>query len=97
VQADKTGIADDAVTVVIPDGMIYIPFADLVDIKQETERLEKEKKRLAGEIARARGMLSNDKFLSKAPAAKVEEEREKLKKYTQMLQEVENRLTQLQR
>ena len=95
IQADKTGIADDAVSVVIDGATLYIPFAELVDIKQEIERLEKEEKRLGGEIARANGMLNNEKFTSKAPAQKVAEEREKLTKYTQMLEKVQERLAQL--
>ena len=74
---------------------LYIPFAELVDIKQEIERLEKEEKRLGGEIARANGMLNNEKFMSKAPAQKVADEREKLTKYTQMLEKVQERLAQL--
>ena len=95
VQADKAGIADDAVSVVIPNATIYIPFAELVDIKQEIERLEKEQKRLEGELARVNGMLSNERFMSKAPEAKVLEERAKLEKYTQMMEQVQERLTQL--
>ncbi|MBE5872142.1 MAG: valine--tRNA ligase [Lachnospiraceae bacterium] len=96
IQADKTGIADDAVSVVIADATVYIPFAELVDIAQEIERLSKEEKRLAGEIRRAEGMLSNERFTSKAPAAKVQEEREKLAKYTQMREQVLERLASLQ-
>ncbi len=76
VQTDKTGIADDAVSAVIPNATIYIPFAELVDIEKEIERLNKEKERLNKEIARSNGMLNNEKFISKAPAAKVQEERE---------------------
>ncbi len=95
IQADRAGIADDAVSVVIPDAVLYIPFAELVDIKQEIERLEKEKKRLEGELARVNGMLHNEKFMSKAPEAKVAEERAKLEKYTQMMEQVTIRLTQL--
>ena len=95
IQADKAGIADDAVSVVIDGATLYIPFAELVDIKQEIERLEKEEKKLSGEIARATGMLSNERFTSKAPAEKVAEERAKLEKYTQMLAQVQERLTQL--
>ncbi|MBQ7832353.1 MAG: valine--tRNA ligase, partial [Lachnospiraceae bacterium] len=68
VQADKNGIADDAVSVVIADANVYIPFAELVDIAQEIERLEKEEKKLAGELARVNGMLNNANFVSKAPA-----------------------------
>ncbi len=95
VQADKAGIADDAVSTVIPDAVIYIPFAELVDVEKEIARLEKEAKRLAGEIKRASGMMNNEKFISKAPAAKVEEEKKKLEKYTAMAAQVEERLAQL--
>ncbi len=94
-QEDKTGIPEDAVSVVIPGATLYIPFAELVDIAQEVERLEKEEKRLQGELARVNGMLSNEKFLSKAPEAKILEEKEKLAKYTQMMEQVKSRLQQL--
>ena len=95
IQTDKTGIADDAVSVVIANANIYIPFAELVDIAQEIERLEKEEKRLAGELARVNGMLNNQNFVSKAPASKIEEEKAKLEKYTQMMEQVKERLAQL--
>ena len=95
IQEDKNGIADDAVSVVIDGATLYIPFAELVDLKQEIERLEKEEKKLEGEIARATGMLNNERFTSKAPAEKVAQEREKLEKYTQMLAKVQERLNQL--
>lgn len=97
VQADKNGIADDAVSVVIPNATVYIPFAELVDISQEIDRLQKEAKRLEGELARVNGMLNNEKFMSKAPEAKVAEERAKLEKYTQMAAQVKERLAQLQK
>ncbi len=96
VQKDKAGIADDAVSVVIENATVYMPFAELVDIAQEIERLKKEEKRLQGEIARSNGMLNNEKFVSKAPAAKVEEEKGKLAKYAQMLKQVQTRLKTLQ-
>ena len=95
VQSNKSGIAEDAVSVVIPNATVYIPFAELVDIGQEIERLKKEEKRLQGELARVNGMLNNEKFMSKAPEAKVAEERGKLEKYTQMLKQVQERLGQL--
>ncbi len=95
VQSDKTGIADDAVSVLLADASVYLPFADLVDIRQEIERLEKEKTRLTGELARSGQMLTNERFLSKAPATKIAEEQEKQKKYTKMMEQVENRLQQL--
>ncbi|MBQ8816122.1 MAG: valine--tRNA ligase [Lachnospiraceae bacterium] len=95
VQCDKTGIADDAVSVVIANATIYIPFAELVDIKQEIERLQKEEKRLEGELKRVAGMLGNEKFISKAPAAKIQEEKDKQAKYMQMMEQVKERLAQL--
>jgi valyl-tRNA synthetase len=96
-QADKTGIDDDAVSAVIPQAAIYMPFAELVDVAKEIERLEKEQKRLEGELKRVNGMLSNEKFVSKAPEAKINEEKEKLVKYTQMMEQVEARLAQLKK
>ncbi len=95
VQEDKTGIADDAVSVVLHDAVVYMPFAELVDVAKEIERLKKEEARLEGEIKRASGMLANPKFVDKAPAAKVEEEKAKLTKYTETLEQVKERLAQL--
>lgn len=96
-QQDKQGIAEDAVSVVIPGATLYIPFAELVDISQEIERLRKEEKRLQGELARVNGMLNNEKFISKAPEAKIAEEKEKLEKYTQMHEQIRMRLQQLEK
>ena len=95
VQGDRSGIADDAVSVVIPGAVLYMPFAELVDLKQEKERLLKEERRLQGELARVNGMLKNEKFLAKAPEAKIAEEKAKLEKYTQMMLGVQERLAQL--
>lgn len=95
IQDNKNGIAEDAVSVVIANANIYIPFAELVDITQEIARLEKEEKRLEGELARVNGMLNNERFMSKAPEAKIAEEREKLAKYVQMKEQVTERLAQL--
>ena len=95
-QKNKDGIAADAVSVVIAGATLYIPFAELVDIAQEIERLKKEQKRLEGELARSKGMLSNERFISKAPEAKIAEEKEKLAKYEQMMAQVTERLAQLQ-
>ncbi|WP_294785464.1 valine--tRNA ligase [uncultured Eubacterium sp.] len=95
VQADKAGIPEDAVSVVIPNAVVYIPLEELVDMAKERERLEKEKAKLVKELARSNGMLNNEKFLSKAPQAKVDEEKAKLEKYKQMMEDVENRLAQL--
>ncbi|MEE8885200.1 MAG: valine--tRNA ligase [Eubacteriales bacterium] len=94
-QKDRSGIDDDAFSVVIPGANIYIPFADLVDTAKELERLTKEKERLAKEIARSRGMLSNEKFVSRAPAEKVQSERDKLAGYEQEMKQVEASLAEL--
>ena len=95
VQADKTDIAEDAVSALLPEAAIYMPLAELVDIEKERERLQKEVKRLEGELARVNGMLNNEKFVSRAPEAKIQEERDKREKYTQMMNQVKERLAQL--
>ena len=97
IQPDKSGIGEDAVAVLIPGASLYIPFADLVDIDKEIERLKKEETRLEGELKRVNGMLGNEKFISKAPAAKIEEEKAKLEKYTTMMNQVKERLAHLSR
>ena len=95
VQTDNAGISEDAVSIVIPDAVVYIPLEDLVDLKKEKERLLKEQARLEKELARSKGMLSNERFLSKAPEAKVNEEKEKLLKYEQMMEQVKKQLDSL--
>ena len=96
-QKTKENIDDDAFSAIIPGAVIYIPFADLIDIDKERERLTKERERLTKEIARSNGMLGNDKFLQKAPEKKVQEERDKLENYRQMMAQVEERLAQLEK
>ena len=96
VQKDKTGIDEDAVSAVTSKAVIYMPFAELVDVEKEIERLKKEEERLTKELARVNGMLSNERFISKAPKAKVDEERAKLERYTSMMEQVKERLAQLQ-
>ena len=92
IQKDKSGIADDAVSIVVPDATVYLPLEELINFEQEIERLTKEEARLTKEIARSNGMLNNEKFVSKAPAAKVQEERDKLETYQQMMAQVKERL-----
>ena len=95
VQQNRDGIGKDAVSVVIPGAAVYLPLEDLVDFEKEKERLLKEKERLAKELSRSRGMLANEKFISKAPKAKVQEEKEKLEKYEKMMAQVQERFAQM--
>ena len=95
VQADKSGVGEDAVSAVIPDAVVYLPLEDLVDFEKEKERLLKEKDRLEKELERSRKMLGNEKFVSKAPAAKIQEEKDKQAKYEQMMAQVLQRLEQM--
>ena len=88
----KEGIPSTAVTAVFGGGEIYIPLEDLIDIAKELERLDKEKTRLDGEIKRLNGKLSNESFVSKAPAAVVEQERAKLAKYKEMYANLSDRI-----
>jgi len=85
---DKTGIDDNAVSCVAFGAQMFMPIDDLVNREEEIARLEKEKQRLEGEIKRVEGKLSNQGFVSKAPANVIEEERKKGEKYRQMLESV---------
>jgi len=93
VQEDKTGIAQNAMSVLTNGIEVYIPFEDLVDIEEERKRLEEEKKKVLAEIERATKMLSNPGFVNKAPEAKINEEKAKLAKYQEMLRSIEERLS----
>ena len=95
IQANKEGIGEDAVSAVTSKAVIYMPFAELVDIEKEIERLHKEEEKLKKELARVNGMLNNERFISKAPESKVAEEKAKLEKYTNMMEQVKERLKQL--
>ena len=97
IQKNTEGIAKDALSVQLAGATIYIPLEDLVDIDKEIERLEKEKIRLEGELKRVDGMLSNERFLSKAPESKIREEQEKKEKYAGMMAQVESQLASLRR
>lgn len=89
IQENKTGIKEDAISI-LEDGIeLYIPFEGLVDMEQERKRLEEEKKRLKSEVARCEKMLSNPGFMNKAPQSKIEEEQAKLQKYKEMLAKLE--------
>ncbi|HIU37099.1 MAG TPA: valine--tRNA ligase [Candidatus Aphodousia faecigallinarum] len=66
-----------------------------IDVAAERERLTKEATRLEGEIAKANGKLSNEKFTAKAPAAVVNQERERLANFTKLLAKVQEQLDKL--
>ena len=95
IQEDKSGIDTNAISVMANGIEVYMPFEDLVDIKEEIERLEKEKTKLESEVLRGEKMLSNPGFVNKAPEAKINEEKAKLENYKQMLDTVIERLNNL--
>ena len=88
----KENIDKDSVSVVMGNATAYIPMDELVDREKEIERLTKESEKMDREIARSEGMLNNPKFVSKAPAAKVEEEKAKLAHYQAMKQQLAEQL-----
>jgi valyl-tRNA synthetase len=94
---DKKNLGDDNISVVLDGCEIYLPLSDLIDFDKEIERLQKEKSRLEDEIRRVKSKLSNEGFVSKAPAKIVEEEKDKQMKYSQMLENVLERLESLKR
>jgi len=94
-KSDKTGIPQDAVAVVVKGAEIFMPLEELIDLKKEIERLEKEKANLEMELDRVNKKLSNQGFVSKAPAAVIDAEKEKLKKYTEMYEKIMERLETL--
>ncbi len=97
IQADKAGVGDDAVSVVLQSAVIYVPLSDVVDVQAETARLNKEKARLSKEVERATAKLANEGFVAKAPEAVIVEEKEKLEKYRDMLVNVEKQIEAVMR
>ena len=95
IQGNKEGISNNAVSIVQDGVEVFIPFEELVDVKQELERLAGEKKKLEAEVERASKMLSNKGFVEKAPKEKIEEEEAKLAKYKDMLEVVKKRIEEL--
>ena len=92
VQSDRSGIAEDAVSVVTGNATAYIPLDELVDREKEMARLKAESDKMDKEIKRASGMLNNPNFVNKAPAAKVQAEKEKLAKYEEMKKRIAEQL-----
>lgn len=97
VKPDRSGIPSNAVSAVIPDAAIFILLDELIDIRQEIERLEKEKEMLVRELDRVNGMLSNEKFINRAPAKVVDDEKAKLARYSGMYEKVAERLGSLKK
>ena len=92
IQENEANIAKDAVSVSEENIKLFMPFDELVDIEEEKKRLHGEKERLEKEVERSTKMLTNQGFISKAPEAKVKEEKEKKEKYEMMLKDVTKRL-----
>ncbi len=92
---DKTGIPNNAINIISNKIELYMPFEDLADMKEEKERLEKEKAKLEAEVERSNKILSNQGFIAKAPEQKINEEKEKLKNYTEMLEKVKEKLSKI--
>ena len=95
VAAEKDAAPEGSVSAVTSRNTVFLPLSDLVDIEKERERLKKEEERLQKELQRSRGMLGNEKFISRAPKEKIDEERAKLEKYEAMMAEVRERLSAL--
>ncbi|EYE87798.1 valyl-tRNA synthase [Fervidicella metallireducens AeB] len=88
-------VPQDAVSVVIAGGEIFMPLDDLIDKAKEIERLSKEKEKLEKEVERVVKKLSNPGFISKAPESVIAEEKEKQAKYQEMLDKVIERINSM--
>ena len=80
---------------VVENVEIFIPLSGLIDVGIEKVRLDKEIKRLEGQIFGLEKKLSNDQFLTKAPDQIVKQEREKLKNFSNKLNKIKTNLNQL--
>ena len=97
IKNEKNGIPENAIAI-LKDGIeLYIPFEELVDIKEEIKRLEVEISKWESEVARCNKMLSNPGFINKAPESKINEEKEKLAKYEEMLNASKERLEKIRK
>ncbi len=86
---------DTAVTIITADAKIYIPMDELVDFKAELERLNKEKAGVQKDIDFIMNKLNNANFVAKAPANLVEEQREKLQKYTEKMKMIDDAIEKI--
>ncbi|CEE02203.1 valine--tRNA ligase [Caldifermentibacillus hisashii] len=88
---------EKAMTAVVSGAEIYLPLQGLINIEEEITRLEKELEKLNKEVERVQKKLANEKFVAKAPAQVVEEERAKEKDYLEKRATVQERLEELKR
>ena len=95
VREKKESIPENAVNVLTSNMEIFIPFEELVDIKEEKERLEKEKSKILAEKLKVDGMANNPGFISKAPKAKVEEIQARARELEENLKNIEQRIESL--
>ena len=91
-----TEITEKTVSAVCAAGECYIPLGELVDFEKEKARLGKELKALEADIARGEGKLNNPGFVSKAPAALIEQEKAKLETNKQKLESLKARIAELE-
>ncbi|MDB2136092.1 valine--tRNA ligase [Clostridium butyricum] len=92
---DKSSVPANAVSLVVKGGELFMPLLDLVDKEKELDRLNKEVKKLEGEIERIDKKLGNQGFVAKAPESVVNAEKEKRVKYVEMLEAVKVRIEAL--
>ena len=86
--SEKAETSDDMVTIVTANARIFMPMGELVDKEKELARLEKERKAAQKDIDFLSGKLSNQGFLSKAPAQQIENERVKLAKAQEKMEKI---------
>lgn len=82
----------DSVVSVLNDMNIIIPLKELINVEEEIAKLNAQIKKLEAEVARCKGMLNNENFISRAPEQKINAEKEKLASYTKQLEEVRSLL-----
>ncbi len=75
---------------------LFMPLGELVDVEKEIARLQKDKKNVEGEIARAQGKLNNQGFVSKAPAHLIEQEKQKLETNRGLLVKLDARIAEME-
>jgi len=85
-----------AMSAVITDAEVYIPLAELVDLKEEAARLQKEVEKYMNEVNRSVKKLSNERFVANAPDDVVESERQKQADYQSKLAATQERLETVQ-